>query len=311
MPDVLIKAFATTANMLPQCRLVVVGSGPLERSLRVMADLSGIANKVLWLGDGHGKCLLPAFDLLALPSRYEGLPHVTLEALSAGLPVVATATAGVELPIRHRRNGLIVPPDRPDLFATALGGLLSDPLKLEQFGRRSREISTESTVRRMVYSTHDAYLNCIGMRGHGGSPPPMRGRPITPTYRLITGVCIYVAFLSSERARRPQHLEWSSFRGPPQGTSQEFPDEMRRPPSTSLPSPAHRQRQEGAAGHVHCPGGKCSTDRFPPGLRVILTGSNNWYDHTDWAGARLLHDSNSDSDFALSHFRDKLSVGVE
>ena len=50
-PDVLIEAFATTANMLPQCRLVVVGSGPLERSLRVMADLLGIANKVLWLGE--------------------------------------------------------------------------------------------------------------------------------------------------------------------------------------------------------------------------------------------------------------------
>ena len=163
-PDVLIEAFATTANMLPQCRLVVVGSGPLERSLRVMADLLGIANKVLWLGERDGKCLLPAFDLLALPSRYEGLPLVTLEALSAGLPVVATATAGVELPIRHRRNGLIVPPDRPDLFATALVELLSDPLKLEQFGRRSREISTEFTVRRMVDSTHDAYLDCIGMR---------------------------------------------------------------------------------------------------------------------------------------------------
>ena len=163
-PDVLIEAFATTANMLPQCRLVVVGSGPLERSLRVMADLLGIANKVLWLGERDGKCLLPAFDLLALPSRYEGLPLVTLEALSAGLPVVATATAGVELPIRHRRNGLIVPPDRPDLFAMALVELLSDPLKLEQFGRRSREISTEFTVRRMVESTHNAYLDCIDAR---------------------------------------------------------------------------------------------------------------------------------------------------
>jgi glycosyltransferase involved in cell wall biosynthesis len=169
-PDVLIEAFATTANMLPQCRLVVVGSGPLERSLRVMADLLGIANKVLWLGERDGTCLLPAFDLLALPSRYEGLPYVTLEALSAGLPVVATATAGVELPIRHRRNGLIVPPDRPDLFAAALAELLSDPLKLEQFGRRSREISTELTVRRMVDSTHDAYLDCIGVEVKAARP---------------------------------------------------------------------------------------------------------------------------------------------
>ena len=126
-PYVLIKAFATTANMLPQCRLVVVGSGPLERSLRVMADLLGIANKVLWLGeDRDGKCLLPAFDLLALPSRYEGLPYVTLEALSAGLPVVATATAGVDAPDPtpvkrpHRPTG----PSRP-LRHGAGGGLCS------------------------------------------------------------------------------------------------------------------------------------------------------------------------------------------
>ena len=58
---------------------------------------------------------------------------------------------------------------------------------------------------------------------------------------------------------------------------------MRRSPSTSLPSPAHRQRQEGATGHVHSPGGKCSTDCFSPAPKVIATGSNNWYDHTDWA----------------------------
>jgi glycosyltransferase involved in cell wall biosynthesis len=174
-PDVLIEAFATTANMLPQCRLVVVGSGPLKRSLRVMADLLGIANKVLWLGEHDGKCLLPAFDLLALPSRYEGLPLVTLEALSAGLPVVATASAGVELPVRHRHNGLIVPPNRPDLFAAALVELLSDPLKLEQFGRRSREISTEFTVRRMVDSTHEAYLDCMGMKAMEARPRPCEG----------------------------------------------------------------------------------------------------------------------------------------
>ena len=56
-------------------------------------------------------------------------------------------------------------------------------------------------------------------------------------------------------------------------------------------------------------------------LKVIATGSNNWYDHTDWAGARAPPESNSGSlesngasvigQFALSHFQDKLSVGVE
>ena len=163
-PDVLIKALAGVARTAPRCRLIIVGTGPLEGELRTLADRLGVADRILWLGERDGKMILPAFDLLALPSRKEGLPYVVLEALAAGLPVLGTASAGVEILVRHGHNGLIVPPDRPDLFAAALAELLSDPLKLEQFGRRSREISTEFTVRRMVDSTHDAYLNCIGMR---------------------------------------------------------------------------------------------------------------------------------------------------
>ena len=163
-PDVLIKALAGVARTAPRCRLIIVGTGPLEGELRTLADRLGVADRILWLGERDGKMILPAFDLLALPSRKEGLPYVVLEALAAGLPVLATASAGVEILVRHGHNGLVVPPGRPDLFAAALAELLSDPLKLEQFGRRSREISTEFTVRRMVDSTHDAYLNCIGMR---------------------------------------------------------------------------------------------------------------------------------------------------
>jgi len=163
-PDVLIKALAGVARTAPRCRLIIVGTGPLEGELRTLADRLGVADRILWLGERDGKMILPAFDLLAMPSRKEGLPYVVLEALAAGLPVLGTASAGVEILVRHGHNGLIVPPDRPDLFAAALAELLSDPLKLEQFGRRSREISTEFTVRRMVDSTHDAYLNCIGMR---------------------------------------------------------------------------------------------------------------------------------------------------
>jgi len=163
-PDVLIKALAGVARTAPRCRLIIVGTGPLEGELRTLADRLGVADRILWLGERDGKMILPAFDLLAMPSRKEGLPYVVLEALAAGLPVLATASAGVEILVRHGHNGLIVPPDRPDLFAAALAELLSDPLKLEQFGRRSREISTEFTVQRMVDSTHDAYLSCIGMR---------------------------------------------------------------------------------------------------------------------------------------------------
>ena len=81
--------------------------------------------------------MLPAFDLFALSSRYEGLPYVLLEALAAGLPVVATATSGVELLVDHGRNGMIVPPNCPDAFAAALVDLTSDPQCRVQYGLAS------------------------------------------------------------------------------------------------------------------------------------------------------------------------------
>ena len=73
----------------PRSRLVVVGSGPLEASLRSLAAGLGIEDRTLWLGERDGASVLPAFDLFAIASRKEGLPYVLLEALAAGLPVVA------------------------------------------------------------------------------------------------------------------------------------------------------------------------------------------------------------------------------
>src|SRR5271166_2246990 len=121
--------------------------------------------------------------------------------------------------------------------------------------------------------------------------------------------------------RRVYHLEWCSFRGPPQGTSQEFPDEMRRSLSTSLPSPAHRRRQEGATGHVHSFGGKCSTNRFPPGaegdrhrkqqlVRPHRLGRRSAPPESN-SGSLESNGASVIGQFASSHFQDKLSVGVE
>ena len=134
-PDVLIKALAGVARTAPRCRLIIVGAGPLEGELRALADRQGVADRILWLGECDGKAILPAFDLLTLPSRKEGLPYVVLEALAAGLPILATASAGVEILVRHGHNGLIVPPDRPDLFAAALADLIADPDRRARLGR--------------------------------------------------------------------------------------------------------------------------------------------------------------------------------
>jgi len=71
--------------------------------------------------------LLPAFDIFALPSRYEGLPTAIVEAMACGIPVVATAVNAVGDVVVPGETGLLVPPGRPDLMATALAYLLDSP----------------------------------------------------------------------------------------------------------------------------------------------------------------------------------------
>jgi len=71
--------------------------------------------------------LLPAFDVFALPSRYEGLPTAVVEAMACGIPVVATAVNAVGDVVVPGETGLLVPPGRPDLMATAVAYLLDSP----------------------------------------------------------------------------------------------------------------------------------------------------------------------------------------
>jgi glycosyltransferase involved in cell wall biosynthesis len=71
--------------------------------------------------------ILPAFDVFALPSRYEGLPTAVVEAMVCGIPVVATAVNSVADVVIPGETGLLVPPQRPDLMADAVRYLLDRP----------------------------------------------------------------------------------------------------------------------------------------------------------------------------------------
>jgi glycosyltransferase involved in cell wall biosynthesis len=71
--------------------------------------------------------ILPAFDVFALPSRYEGLPTAVVEAMICGVPVVATAVNAVPDLVVPGETGLLVPPRRPALMAAAIGQLLDSP----------------------------------------------------------------------------------------------------------------------------------------------------------------------------------------
>jgi len=110
-------------------RVVVFGDGPLRDELRELARHLGVATMVEfqgWRDDVVER--LAEFDFFVLPSRSEGQPFALLEAMAAGIPVVASAVSGIPEALDHGSCGTLVPPDDPQSLATAMELLAGDPL---------------------------------------------------------------------------------------------------------------------------------------------------------------------------------------
>jgi len=122
----------------PEVTGLWVGGGELaERIGRRARALSG--TRVVLAGERTDVLeLLPAFDVFALPSRYEGLPTAVVEAMSCGVPVVATAVNAVSDVVVPGETGLLVPPHRPDLMAAGIGYLLDSPAAAARMAATAR-----------------------------------------------------------------------------------------------------------------------------------------------------------------------------
>jgi glycosyltransferase involved in cell wall biosynthesis len=156
-PDLLVEAFARVARRVPHARLVLVGSGPLDGAVRTRIDALGLTAKTRLVGDQIATRLLPAFDVFCLSSRYEGMTYVLLEALAAGLPIVATRVGGVSLCVESEQNGLIVEVGDAGALSDALLRLANDPVERLSFALSSAARSSRFTADKMVEDTLGVY----------------------------------------------------------------------------------------------------------------------------------------------------------
>lgn len=150
--DRLCLAASDVRARVPGAEVVIVGEGPDRRALERLA-----AGHVRFVGKWTGAAsLLPAFDVLAAPSRFEGLPLVPIEAMLSGVPVVGTLVSGVEDVVGDA--GLLVDPESPAALADALVAMARDPARRERLaaaGRRRAE--TRFGVGRMADETLAIY----------------------------------------------------------------------------------------------------------------------------------------------------------
>lgn len=117
---------------------VWVGGGELAARVSRLASRQPTARVVLAGERADVPEILPAFDVFALPSRYEGLPTAVVEAMVCGIPVVATAVNAVSDVVVPGQTGLLVPPQRPDLMADAVRYLLDRPAVAARLAETAR-----------------------------------------------------------------------------------------------------------------------------------------------------------------------------
>jgi glycosyltransferase involved in cell wall biosynthesis len=159
----LVHAF----SKVDRAHLVVIGDGPERAALESLAGGLGVAGRVHWVGHRRNvPHLLPAFDLFVQPSLHEGLPNTILEAMAAGLPVVATAVGGTPEVVVDGVTGLLVPPRDPDALAQAIVRLLYTPDLRCRMGQAGRErVAQYFTVERMVEQTERLYERLLVEKG--------------------------------------------------------------------------------------------------------------------------------------------------
>lgn len=136
-PEHLIAAIAALRHT--DAVAVWIGSGPGDREATELVRRAGLSDRFVFLGERSDvPQLLPAFDVFAMASRYEGLPCAVVEAMRCGLPVVATAVNSVPDLVIPGESGILVPPCRPLLLAEAIDDLLGDRRKAERMARRGQ-----------------------------------------------------------------------------------------------------------------------------------------------------------------------------
>jgi glycosyltransferase involved in cell wall biosynthesis len=160
-PELLVAALAELKQNHPSAVAILIGSGPLENQLRTQIEQLGLARHVRLLGDTVATHIMPAFDVFCLPSRYEGLPYVLLEALAAGLPIVARRVGGVAACVEHQRNGFIVENESSSELATALARLASDLNLRREFACDSAAKATTFSADRMIDETLAVYESVV------------------------------------------------------------------------------------------------------------------------------------------------------
>ncbi len=161
--ELLIQAFAHLVQEVPYANLLLIGSGEAICSFQEQVRALHLADRVRftnWLQNDDLFARLVVTDVFCLPSFSEGMPTSILEAMSIGLPIVATEVGGVPEIIEHNISGVLVPPRSEKALARALIDLAQDPLRRVQLSQealqRWQKVGTQEVILRRLMQIYCA-----------------------------------------------------------------------------------------------------------------------------------------------------------
>ncbi len=165
----LVNAMARIVEQHSKNLLVLVGKGDdkgeEEIKLKEQVERAGLADKVRFLGwRPDVDKIMGCFDIFVLPSLNEGMGRVLVEAMAAGLPIVASRVGGIPDLVKDGENGLLVPPANAGALDRAISDLLSDKARRKRMGETGKRMCRPYSVEAMVEKIDDLYSRLVEER---------------------------------------------------------------------------------------------------------------------------------------------------
>ncbi|NTF61125.1 glycosyltransferase family 4 protein [Rhizobium rhizogenes] len=169
-PERLIQAFARIAKELPRAHLLMIGVGELADTVKDMIKAAGLEDRAHLDDAIPGAAAIDAFDVVVMPSRYEAMSYVMLEAAAGGKPLLLSDVGGARTVIEPGRDGYIIAnSDDPSELAMTMRRF-ADPKLLRNFTAEARQRKDGYTLAGMADATEEIYFELLGYR----APAPLR-----------------------------------------------------------------------------------------------------------------------------------------
>jgi len=162
-PLMFIEGASKVVRQIPECHFALIGDGPLKNEVERCIQVHGIHDNFFCLGwQENAKELMTLADIITLTSRWEGLPHVLLEAMACSRPIVTTQVNGCSELVKHGANGYLVPNNDVNLWVSYILDLLQDQEKAIRMGELGNARLKEMfSLQQMITKTEKLYDNLI------------------------------------------------------------------------------------------------------------------------------------------------------